>query len=444
MRMLLSRMALCAVLLVPVAAFAGPKWNAIGGDPGTHVTGDGDPLDADGADVRIETTGKGGAITSLDAQALRGHEIELIARLTVLDGDGKAKLWLRSDGAQNALTFVNGDGSPVSQGEGEQGRTLKLYVPMAATTVRLGAMLDQPGRLAVQGLQLRVLPDGPSTHSAAEVLQAMLDLAQEHALQAPRVDWPALRARVLTAELASAPSGEAYWRFREIAKALADRHSSVQPPALAADYREHARPTGAVHSWARDGVGYVSVPGLRGTDAADGKRFSDELCRAVASVRPQATRGWIVDLRGNDGGNMWPMLSGVAPLLGTRQPGRTVDRGNRSSPWIVDRLPACGKDIESSSVAVLIGGTTASSGEAVAVAFRGRPVTRFFGTRTAGLSTANRIFPLPDGGSLVLTTGAFVDRAGTMYPAGLEPDEATAAGEATVEAALDWIRAQSG
>jgi len=26
--------------------------------------------------------------------------------------------------------------------------------------------------------------------------------------------------------------------------------------------------------------------------------------------------GWIVDLRGNGGGNMWPMLAGVGPVLG--------------------------------------------------------------------------------------------------------------------------------
>jgi hypothetical protein len=74
-------------------------------------------------------------------------------------------------------------------------------------------------------------------------------------------------------------------------------------------------------------------------------------------------------------------------------------------------------------VAVLVGPATASSGEALAIAFRGRPSTRLFGATTRGLTTSNRVFPLSDGSLLNLSTAAFADRTGTSYPNGVTPDE---------------------
>lgn len=74
-------------------------------------------------------------------------------------------------------------------------------------------------------------------------------------------------------------------------------------------------------------------------------------------------------------------------------------------------------------VAVLTGPRTASSGEAVAIAFRGRPDTRSFGLPTAGLSTANGTFPLPDGSMLLLTAAVDADRTGRKYRDKVDPDE---------------------
>lgn len=79
--------------------------------------------------------------------------------------------------------------------------------------------------------------------------------------------------------------------------------------------------------------------------------------------------------------------------------------------------------VEAPPVAVLVGPTTASSGEAVAIAFRGRSLTRLFGATTRGLTTSNRVFPLSDGSLLNLTTAAFADRMGTQYENGVTPDE---------------------
>ena len=101
--------------------------------------------------------------------------------------------------------------------------------------------------------------------------------------------------------------------------------------------------------------------------------------------------------------------------------------------------------------AVLLGPSTASSAEIVAVAFRGRAATRSFGAPTRGLMAGNRIFTLADGASLVLTVAATSDGAGRIYFGPIVPDQLVArAGppsqgqggeDETLAAAVAWLSA---
>ena len=91
-------------------------------------------------------------------------------------------------------------------------------------------------------------------------------------------------------------------------------------------------------------------------------------------------------------------------------------------------------------VAVLTDIGVASSGEAVAVAFRARPNTRSFGTATCGLSTAVAQFPLNSGGRLAVVTGVMADRTMKKYGGALEPDELVTDPAEVVPRALAWLR----
>jgi len=63
-------------------------------------------------------------------------------------------------------------------------------------------------------------------------------------------------------------------------------------------------------------------------------------------------------------------------------------------------------------VAVLTDAKTASSGEAVAIAFRGRGRTRSLGSPTAGLTSTNTAFDLPEASRITLTTAIDVEAGG--------------------------------
>ncbi|UNK44054.1 S41 family peptidase [Luteimonas sp. S4-F44] len=428
---------LWGLLLVGGMAQASVSWSPMG--PESVVAGGGN-LDAPGGaalTLSAEATGPSGfagAITALEADAYRGRDVELSGVLEVLSGPGVATLWLRADGPDGRLAFTSTGAHPVALGEGARSQVLRLYVPPATTRLKLGVTLQPTGAMTARAVRLKAL-------SARTLLEAAIHAVREQALHADRIDWAAVTGRLPA--LDEAPASAAHAPIRQLLQALGDRHSMLQSAEASAQYRADAVATEPIASDVRDGVGYLRVPGLRGTDREAGRRFGETLCAAIADQRTAASSGWIVDLRGNMGGNMWPMLAGLRPLLGDGDIGAIKDRAGRSTAWRPDRLDACASDLAGVPVAVLIGPETASSGEAVAVAFRGRARTRFFGQPTAGLATSNQDFPLPDGSRLWLTTAAFVDRKGHAYPEGVSPDVALDDAQNAVEIAAAWVRSQN-
>jgi C-terminal processing protease CtpA/Prc len=93
-------------------------------------------------------------------------------------------------------------------------------------------------------------------------------------------------------------------------------------------------------------------------------------------------------------------------------------------------------------VAVLTSNNTASSGEAVFVACRGRPSTRSFGNQTAGFSTSNRTFEMSDRAWIVLTGSTYADRNGQLYGREIQPDGKTEILEEVPLKARAWLLAQ--
>jgi hypothetical protein len=91
-------------------------------------------------------------------------------------------------------------------------------------------------------------------------------------------------------------------------------------------------------------------------------------------------------------------------------------------------------------VAVLTDIGVATTGEVLAVAFRGRPNTRSFGTPTCGLSTAVAQVSLSRGGRVGVVTSVMADRTMKKYGAAIEPDELVSDPVEVVSRALAWLR----
>jgi carboxyl-terminal processing protease len=172
----------------------------------------------------------------------------------------------------------------------------------------------------------------------------------------------------------------------------------------------------------------LTVPAMTGNDQAVSTYVRDG-AQAVRHLDQAHPCGWIIDLRPNTGGNMWPMLTTLAPLLTGPTLGYFVGAAGRRTPWTLRNgqlFHADSAQIPDTNdyqlaraqppVAILTGPFTASSGEATLIAFRGQPNTRTFGQPTTGLASANQIFTLSDGAVLLITVANDADRTGHVYP----------------------------
>lgn len=321
----------------------------------------------------------------------------------------------------------------------------------------------------------------PPTPDAPDVRATILQLLEQRALHSDQIDWPAARRqleqardsdeadKIVTELIARSTAHHGHWIRTQAVPGAAEEKPRPASTQQVRQRKAEAAPPGPTRGPedANDPIGWIRVPPFLDNPSAPREltrqrrqAFARMLQSWLRSEDQRPLCGWIVDLRQNGGGNMWPMLAGIAPLLSTDLKHREVIgafvRGAEHQTWSIEsgqvllgdrspvRLdsPAYVLRHPAPPIAVLFGPRTASSGEALALALRGRPATRSFGQKTAGYSTANVPTPLPDGSRLLLTVSVSVDRNLKGDGGKLTPDEKTSDAEVTEAAARKWLLQQ--
>lgn len=158
-------------------------------------------------------------------------------------------------------------------------------------------------------------------------------------------------------------------------------------------------------------------------------------------------QGIIIDLRGNRGGDMGPMLAGLSPLLedgellsfvyGENEVPVTLEDGSiegGGSPISVENI----KKIKDLPIAVLIDHDTASSAELTLLALKENENVKTFGEETRGLTSVNQTINLTEDIYLALTIGSVKTRSGENYKE--QPIQADVPSQQAKEDALQWIQ----
>jgi len=436
------------------AQSAPTPWMPSMGQTGYQVEGTGNPWSPAGATLHVAATGErvdaSGSIGSAsDAAPFRHRIVRLDADLTTHDAEKGAVIYLGVNGPGGKLDFISTDQLRVRGNQNRVHREIELAVPGIATRLIYGAGLYGKGSLSVAQLRLST---GASVEDVPpqRMLDAAIDIVRQNALHAGEVDWKAVepRIRAMAADARVAP--QTYPAIRALLNSLGDHHSSL---FTAASNKLRSTQGGAmsppVVEQRPGAVGYIAMPGYEGGDAQASRAFAQNMVQAITRLAPRVHCGWIVDLRNDKGGNMFPMLAGLRPLLGGAPLGSFRNARGEVQTWQagdegIEAMRPKAPDLAQAKVAVLTGPHTASSGEAVAVAFRGRPHTRSFGEATAGMSTANAMYPLPDGSRIVLTTSVDLDRNGHAYGDKIQPDQIIPAdtdgeSDAILAAASRWL-----
>jgi len=208
-------------------------------------------------------------------------------------------------------------------------------------------------------------------------------------------------------------------------------------------------------------IGYIHMEGFGSGDSISIQQYADSLQNLIKSIDNINIKGWILDLRENNGGNCWPMLTGLGPLLGDGVCGYFIGSNQSKTAWVYKdgaakedstvqaRLSINHYDLikDSNPIAVLTGNYTASSGEIVTTAFCNKSNSKSFGESTMGLSTANDEFKLSDGSMIFLTTSTYADRKGNIFGHEIEPNQKVSfsyksigsSEDSVIKKAIEWI-----
>lgn len=330
----------------------------------------------------------------------------------------------------------------------------------------------------------------PPAFDASTLAEQAIATVRKEAFRSGKVDWPALEAKVRAAAGGARDEVDMLAVYALLLDGLGDGHSFVQTsedrrkayrdrhgrefdagltrrPQTSGFIMRREREVRALALANGASVTLLTVPKVFG-GGAGAKAYANGLYGALAESAGKAC-GYVLDLRGNIGGNVWPMLTGLSPLLddgfatgeqdaaGAVSVYANIERGaaviaggDQAGVTIiaVDGWRELG--LAGAPVAILIDDGVASSGEGVLAAFAGRAHSRTFGQASYGVASSNAGFQQPDGANLVITVAMMTDRQGRIYPHGFTPDSLVAAGpglasdpdDAVVEAAKAWLVSQ--
>jgi len=463
--------------------FETPSSNPADAIPGWDVGDDDVAIALDSAESRSgahslrfeksEIRGRSRFSQVLDARNVPTDRVRVSA--WVKAAEDRALLRIRVDGGGSLLYIARKRAERAEDADGW--RRIVVDAPLAPNAERIsfGGEFDGSGvawfdEFSVEAVWASALPE-PSA-SASRYARQALGLIDEHAVTRGELEWTAYRSTVMTQARGAVTMADAHLAVQYALSLLNDGHSYFMSPrqmdnlerAPVGNARSGRAPREPHTELLASSVGYIRLPGFAGGEHMDRVVFAENLQRLIGELDSAGACGWILDLRDNQGGNLWPMLAGLGPLHGDGEAGASLrPDGERRSIWYADGKVGLGDYVQlrvrgepyrlrspGAPVAVLQDDETASAAEIVAAAFSARANTRSFGSATRGATTATRTFPLMDDAALMLAVAATLDSKGRILAGPIEPDEVIADGargpalddQAAIRAARRWLDAQ--
>ncbi|WP_449439415.1 S41 family peptidase [Pedobacter steynii] len=398
----------------------------------------------------------------------QSKRILVTAFIKCADVKDEATLWCQIlDENDKMIGFQNleGQGAKISGTLDWKKYTMSVTLNVNARKLLLGGYLSGTGTAWFDDFEIKeVSQNTPASESVTAYVNDFIRIVKQNSLFTDSLNWPLIEKEVVTFSAGLNRVDEARPIVDYIIgklKAVGDNHSFIQNKVTAERYTKEnsnsAKPEAKLIS---GNIGYVSVPGFGTTNSDVSVRFATDIQNMIRKLDTEnQIRGWIVDLRNNTGGNMYPMIAGLGPLIGESTLGyfiKKVDNKEAKNTWFyknggsgigsgtIVRVPNPYKiKNKTVKIAVLIGAKTSSSGEMTAISFIGKRKTKLFGSLTGGYTTANGSFKLSDGSNLLLASTYTADRNMKRYMKKISPDVVVSqhadGTDADLKAATAWL-----
>lgn len=312
------------------------------------------------------------------------------------------------------------------------------------------------------------LPDSLQKH-----IDSCLAILKDNSLYTTQVNWRKIIPLVYNKASNAATKADCFEALKIAFDALDDKHAAyyhytdeykLNNDALLSRYTDSIKAAWlsgpVIITRLINNIAYLRVPFMGVNKQKDIDERANALYTAVTTLQQQNPVGWIIDLRLNGGGNIRPMLAGLAPFFEDGVVSYYADyRGNltdkasfKEGDFLMDGVKQAAiihktESLSTAKVAVLTGAGTASSGEITAAIFKQRKNTRLFGEHTAGLANATGGFVLGNDVYFLISTARITDKRKKALPELVKPDQLIKGNDAfhapekdiVVGAALKWL-----
>jgi len=296
--------------------------------------------------------------------------------------------------------------------------------------------------------------------AAEKYLEEAFDIIQKNSVKRDEVDWVALRKKAFKSVEGATSPADTYQAIRLILFFLEDGHSFFLTPEKASEFKQY-RPE-SIDSIEKRGclidsdIGYILVPSFMSWSSEAMSDYASSLQEMIVELDKNGLNKWILDLRGNSGGCLMPMMMGLSPFFDRSEILEAFGLSNYGDSFFYNEKRLNIKELDilctlksdpyhlqnpHPQIALLMDRYTGSSGEAVAIAFLGLQNVRTFGQKTAGCTSGNVNYTLPDGAEIILAYNYMTDLKGRVYKMGIAPEEETS-GDA-LDAAKTWLKRSS-
>ena len=342
--------------------------------------------------------------------------------------------------------------------------TLLLTINEKCTQFIIGGYANGKGKVWYDNFKVEdiKLADTNPPKEVKVYLKAFKNIVKTYSLYKDSLNWKQIDSdlKYLSKGINSIDAvGSPKNHILNMLKEAGDNHSFISPKAAFEKSQNSQTSTSVPYSKLLDhNIGYINVPDFSSRNDSVKVQFATKIQGLIKTLDTEHTiKGWVVDLRDNPGGNMHPMLAGLGPLTGEGTSGHFISGKDKASvAWFYkDGAFGVGQNVTTQvenpyaikqsnpKIAILIGSKTGSSGEMTAVAFIGKENTKLFGQTSAGYTTTNQDYALPNGDRVYLASGYISDRNGLIYPKNLKPDvliiEDNKDTDKTLELAIDWL-----
>ncbi|MBF02211.1 MAG: hypothetical protein CMP76_02830 [Flavobacterium sp.] len=286
--------------------------------------------------------------------------------------------------------------------------------------------------------------------TAKKYIDEVITILENNSVNRNKIEWEKFKRKIYSKAKNAIEIEDTYPSIFLAIKEINDKHSYFEP-INNANRIDNEKPLPQFKDeLIPNDIGYIRISYCLGNEYQN-QDYIQAILNKIKKQNHTNIKGWIVDLRDNFGGNMWPMLLSVEPFLGNGKVGYFLNCNGQYESWklfegkayLNDTIIANQENVfqlknNNPYVAVLINNQTASSGEAISIAFKGRNKTKFFGDTTYGVSTGCKSYTLSDGSRINLAISTFVDRNHIKYGNSIAPDVKCKETE-TVEKAIEWI-----